>query len=100
MRIGVYIAWLHQTNTGFVRCRTVLCAKIYKIMKIGLKPRRKKIRSSSSSGGGGCEIFSKRYKGHHRCLLPRLLGVGRLAAVTVNTDHGAYGVGVSHWQCC
>jgi len=45
-------------------------------------------------------FFPKRYKGHHRCLLPRLLGVGRLAAVTVNTDHGAYGVGVSHWQCC
>ena len=45
-------------------------------------------------------FFPKRYKGHHRCLLLRLLGVGRLAAVTVNTDHGAYGVGVSHWQCC
>jgi len=59
--------------------------KVTKLRKITLIPLRKKIRSSGS-GGGGCEFFSpKRYKGHHRCplLLPRLLGVGRLAAVTV-----------------
>ena len=37
------LAWLHQTNTGFVRCRTVLCAKSYKIKKnLGLIPFRKK----------------------------------------------------------
>jgi len=52
----------------------VLCAKSYKIKKIGLKPLRKKIRSSSSSSGG-CEFFSKQHKGHRRCPL--------LAAATV-----------------
>ena len=54
--------------------------KVTKLRKIALILLRKKIRSSSS-GGDGCEVFfPKRYKGHHRC---PLLGVGRLAAVTV-----------------
>ena len=49
MRVGVYIAWLYQTNTGFVRCRTDLCAKSYKIKKIGLKPLRKKIAATAAA---------------------------------------------------
>ena len=67
--------------------------KVTKLRKIALIPLRKKIRSSSSSGGGGCEFFFLsviKAITAARCLLllPRLLGVGRLAAVTVNTDHG------------
>jgi len=61
--------------------------KVTKLTKIGLKPHRKKNCSSSgcsSRGGGGCEFFSKRYKGHRRYPLLLLLGVGRLAAATVD----------------
>jgi len=63
----------HQTNTGFVRCRTDLCAKSYKIKKIGLKPLGKKF--AAAAGAAAANFFSKRYKGHRRCPL--------LAAATV-----------------
>jgi len=33
MSVGVYTAWPERTRTGFVRCRTALCAKSYKIKK-------------------------------------------------------------------
>ena len=37
MTVGMYIAWPQQTNTGSVRCRSVLCVKsLYKIKNIGL----------------------------------------------------------------
>ena len=80
----------------------MLCTKSYKIKKNSpYTALEKNSQQPWSYSGSGCEFFfTKRYKGHHRCLLllPRLLGVGRLAAVTVNTDHGPtdYGVGVSH----
>jgi len=78
MRVGVYIVWLHQTNTGFVRCRTDLCAKSYKIKKIGLKPLGKKIRSSC----------------RRRLRIFFLSGIRAIAAArcdcrpTMSTDHG------------
>jgi len=60
--------------------------KVTKLRKIALLPLRKKIRSSSSSSsGGGGSLSGIRAITAARCLLllPRLLGVGRLAAVTV-----------------
>ena len=55
-------------NTGFVQCRTDLCAKSYKIKKKGLKPLRKKFAAAAA-------FFPKQYKGNRRCPL--------LAAATV-----------------
>jgi len=58
--------------------------KVTKLRKIALLPLRKKIRSSSSSSSGG-SLSGIRAITAARCLLllPRLLGVGRLAAATV-----------------
>jgi len=41
---------------------------------------------AAAAAAAAANFFTKRYKGHSRCpllLLPRLLGVGRLAAATV-----------------
>jgi len=61
--------------------------KVTKLTKIALIALRKKFTTAAAAAAAAANFFPKRYKGRRRCplllLLPRLLGVGRLAAATV-----------------
>jgi len=69
-----------------------VCAKSYKIKKVGLKPLGKK--NSQQLQAAAANFFSKRYKGHRRCPL--------LAAATVGLCQLI--MGLRSWsfaqQCC
>ena len=91
MRAGVYTAWLQQALSDVEPCFVL---KVTKLTKIALIALRKKFTTAAAAAAAAANFFPKRYKGRRRCplllLLPRLLGVGRLAAATVrlSTDHG------------
>ena len=56
--VGLHIAWPQQTRIGFVQCRSVLCAKSYKIKKNRPTTRPWPSSSGSISGCSSCVVGS------------------------------------------
>ena len=56
--VGLHIAWPQQTRIGFVQCRSVLCAKSYKIKKNRPTTRPWPSSSGSISSCSSCVVGS------------------------------------------